>query len=74
MVHLLDIKFTLLLVVFFIKLSINHNKKISMIKSISLKILIVVVTIYDLEIQMDVKIAFSHGLLVENSYVLVTWF
>ncbi len=45
-----------------------------MIKSISLKILIVVVTIYDLEIQMDVKIAFSHGLLVENSYVLVTWF
>jgi hypothetical protein len=46
-----------------------------MIKSISLKILIVVVTIYDLEIhQMDVKFAFSHGLLVENNYVLATWF
>jgi hypothetical protein len=41
-----------------------------MIKIISLKILIVVVTIYELEIhQMDVKIAFSHGLLVENNYM-----
>jgi hypothetical protein len=41
-----------------------------MIEIISLKILIVVITIYELEIhQMDVKIAFSHGLLVENIYM-----